>query len=81
MCRKIRCDRESCKVLGFLVYLNRTQVHIFEKVMFVSVIMSDASTTGFLRYHRLRSCLVQKNSDFATVALSFLFDKYCPIIN
>ena len=23
MCRKIRCDRESCKVLGFWVYLNK----------------------------------------------------------
>ena len=23
MCRKIRCDGESCKVLGFWVYLNK----------------------------------------------------------
>ena len=23
MCRKIRCDGESCKVLGFGVYLNK----------------------------------------------------------
>ena len=23
MCRKIRCDEESCKVLGFWVYLNK----------------------------------------------------------
>jgi len=23
MCHKIRCDEESCKVLGFLVHLNK----------------------------------------------------------
>jgi len=23
MCRKIRCDEESCKVFGFWVYLNK----------------------------------------------------------
>jgi len=26
MCRKIRCDGESCKVLGFWVYLNKASI-------------------------------------------------------
>ena len=27
MCRKIRCDGESCKVLSFWVYLNKALLH------------------------------------------------------
>ena len=28
ICRKIRCDGKSCKVLGFWVYLNKAYVYV-----------------------------------------------------
>jgi len=40
MCRKIRCDGESCKVLGFWVYLNKALVVVVGKIQ-----SSDLKTT------------------------------------
>ena len=51
MCRKIRCDRESCKVLGFWVYLNKALVMSIEARVQEDSVFGKSMVDSYLHFH------------------------------
>jgi len=81
---KIWCDGESWKILGFWMEVNKA----IEKALLAlwSWTVEDENTKIWVNFKSFYAKFVRalfrskKFLDFETVALSFLFDKYCSII-
>jgi len=76
MCRKIQCDRKSEKFYKISQKLNKAQIRLTQAQQascFLSWLMQGNHTQALFSSEFF--------SNFGTVAFSFLFDKYYPIMD